>query len=239
MSEQLPTYVGNCEIEETERGDTETDAYGLDTFVQEYQGRKDRAKVALFLKKLKAGATNSAIAGAAWRDNITPYPGFSAVSHSYRTDRAWAYFSVRFTGKFDNIEPPPQTSYSLNENTIQLNIPAGLAVNINVNGTIVPAVTEEGTGEIDYLSPRRAHRYATKDRPSTPRYGGAFTFGTGIQIIARRGLTQIIQDNTLAVEQRIYLVNFEQVQVGQWWQCAEEYELRLVQDLDAFSIPVK
>jgi len=239
MSEELPTYVGNCEIQETETGSTEADAYGLDTFVQEYKGRKDKAKVAEFLKKLKAGANNSQIAGAAWRDIITPYPGFAAVAHSYRTDRSFAYFSVRFTGKFDNSEPPPQTSYSLNENTIQLNIPEGLAVSFNVNGVIVSGTTEEGTGEIDYLSPRRAHRYATKERPTTPRFGGAFQFGTGIQIIARRGLTQIIQDNTLAVDQRIYLVNFEQTQVGQWWQCTEEYELRLVQDLDAFSIPVK
>lgn len=220
-TELLPTYLGNCEIEETERSEIEVDAFGLDSFTQNYQGRKDKVRVNAFLKLLKAKATHDAIGKrtlstrAAIAAGNTGFSGMSVKGFNFYTDRSWAYFTVRFSGKADNSEPPPSTSYGLNENTLQCVI-AG-------DQTPIPA-------EIDYLSPTRTHRYAARVAPKIPRYNKDKYFANSIQLIAKRGAAEVLEQSQLNVDQRSFLVSFNRDQSGVWWACEETYEVRLVQN---------
>lgn len=223
MTELLPTYIGDCEIQETERSDMRVDVYGLDTFVQGYQGRKDKAKVADFLRRLKAAKTNSQVALPTWGFQITDYPGFSISDFSYHTDRSWAYFDVQFVGKVDNSEPEPNKTDDWTENTISFYVGVD---------TPIPA-------EVDYRAPKTLYRYATKTRPTAPRYAGVVASGElPIQIIAKRGIAGLFSLTDFRVTQRSYMTQFQRTQIGNWWQVTEEHELRFVQDLEFTTVVI-
>lgn len=204
-TEVLPTYLGNVNIEETDRSDINADVYGLDTFTANFKGSKAKFKVDRIIAKLKAGATH--------RDLVpdSPYTQFSVKSYTLSTDRSYASFAVQFVGKIDGKEPPPQEEHSLVKRTAE----------IEVDDT--PAI------EIYYLAPMRKHTYVTRTFPDTPRFSGSGLFRYRLQVLEMRLIVDLPRTffTHLKFDQISVMEEPKAKQAGQWWECEEEWVARL------------
>lgn len=216
-TETLPTYVGNCEIEEIDRSDLRVDAYGLDTFTRSYAGRKDKAKIEAFVKTLIRGKSDS------------QYKAMGLENYSFNTDRSFAYFTVNYVGKIDGAEPEGEQEDDWYVTTLQFQ-------------SALSATTEEGNteaAEIEYRAPMTTYRYAMKSRPVRPRYTGKVASGElGIEIIDKRGIASLLNFYQMRIQTKYFMSGFRRRQAGNWWRVEESHEVRLVQDQTIVSISI-
>lgn len=225
-AEILPTYLGNTEIEETDRSDIAANVYGLDAFTANFQGEKTRYKVERFLKKLKANATH--------RDLVpdSPHSAFAVNTYNVSTDRSWATFTIQFVGKLDNTEPPPREEHSLGNHTITATLGGPvIGGGGGIEGDIIGSQVD-----LDYRSPSRTHTYVAKTRPDEPRYDVPGLFTGRIQVTGYRGpaalafvtgRTSFIPDAFYLKQARV-LKEFTREQAGKWWECEESYDVILM-----------
>lgn len=204
MPEVLPTYLGNSDIEETDSTQFVRDIYGLHTFVRSYQGEKTQAVIDAFRATFTEGTADAT------------YTNMYISKVSERTDRSWYYADVEFVGTIDGSEPSVETEDTISENTLQ----------------VFTQVEAPIPAEIDYLAPRSTYRYATKVKPTAPRYIGLVESVWPIQITQKRGIAGLFDIEDFNVEITPYMTQFERAKAGRWYRNTEVHELRLVQDLE-------
>lgn len=202
MSLLLPSYDGPCLFAEGPDATIGTDGYGLDTLQRTFIGRKDQ--FADEIAKFHAGDP----------DYLLPTMTFTNATGS-RTDRSWGYIVANYSGKLDGSEPQENIVDDWGEATIDLNT--------GETTLVQPA-------SIDYRMPVTTFKYSTLTRPTGPRHSGPGYGSLGIDIVGKRGIAQIATLSELKVRQKAFLVPpFKREQVGLWWQCTEQWEIRLVQ----------
>ncbi len=230
------TYVGTSAFTEQPGARLTVDAWGMDTLVRKYKGRRDQ--LATFL----AGyAKNRTLAD-------TEYPWLSHQTHSAEIDRAYATVTVEYKGiqgstASGGIGLPPVRESSYKTQEVQLQY---------IGDTL--GQSTGAVADITYIAPSTKIRYVRRGRPKKQAFKGDLELTEeAITIVARRGFPGSIQLFAGATWRRelkdsgsrpsvitdgavqayngvieVVTTQFDFKPAGLWYECIETNEARIV-----------
>jgi len=207
-------YVGDTEFALSDSTEPIVDVYGLDSMVRVFEGRNSLLQS--FLAQYPVNRQDAQYSGM----SVTGKPAIDVK-------RAFSRVSLQFEGKISNEEPAVKKTDFWQDDSVQIQ-----------SNILTPLPSVQLI--IDYRAPGTTYSYATKTRPTAPRFeNGALALSLGIQIIAKRGAVGLTgttfgpQLAAMQPEQR--LTAFKREQVGLWWIVEESWRWSLVQTKTFFD----